>query len=60
MPDPDLLIRTSGEQRLSNFLLYQLAYSEMVFLDKYWPEVTEKDLDQVLEGYVLRDRRYGC
>jgi len=59
LPDPDLLIRTSGEYRLSNFLLYQLAYAEMVFLDKFWPEITEEDLDNVLEGYARRERRYG-
>lgn len=59
LPDPDLLIRTSGECRLSNFMLFQLAYAEMVFLDKYWPEVTEEDLDRVLADYVTRERRYG-
>ena len=59
LPDPDLLIRTSGECRLSNFLLYQLAYAEMVFLDKYWPQITAKDLDAILHDYVARDRRYG-
>lgn len=58
-PDPDLLIRTSGEYRISNFLLYQLAYSEMAFLDKYWPEVQEEDLEALLRDYQHRTRRYG-
>jgi len=58
--DPDLLLRTSGECRLSNFLLFQLAFAEMVFLEKYWPEVTAKDLDDVLDDFVRRDRRFGC
>ncbi|GAB5035404.1 di-cis-decaprenylcistransferase [Nannochloropsis oceanica] len=59
-PDPDLLLRTSGECRLSNFLLFQLAYAEMVFLDKYWPEVTARDLDGILHEYIKRERRFGC
>lgn len=58
-PDPDLLIRTSGECRVSNFLLFQLAYAEMVFLPKRWPEVTEVDLDAILDDYAARERRYG-
>lgn len=58
-PDPDLLIRTSGECRVSNFLLFQLAYAEMVFLPKRWPEVTEADLDAILDDYAARERRYG-
>lgn len=58
-PDPDLLLRTSGECRLSNFLLFQLAYAEMVFLDKRWPEVRARDLDLVLEGFNRRERRFG-
>ncbi|WP_343562805.1 isoprenyl transferase [Kiloniella sp. b19] len=59
IPDPDLLIRTSGETRISNFLLWQLAYSEMVFLDKYWPEFSKEDLWSAVEEYQRRDRRYG-
>ncbi len=59
-PDPDLVIRTSGEYRLSNFLLWQLAYSEMFFIDKNWPELTKKDLVRVINSYVIdRKRRYG-
>jgi len=58
LPDPDILIRTS-ECRLSNFLLWQLAYSELVFLDKLWPEVTEEDLVAVINNYQGRQRRFG-
>jgi undecaprenyl diphosphate synthase len=58
-PDPDLLIRTSGECRVSNFLLFQLAYAEMVFLPKRWPELTEADLDAILDDFAARERRYG-
>jgi undecaprenyl diphosphate synthase len=59
-PDPDLIIRTSGEYRLSNFLLWQLAYSEMFFLDKQWPEITKLDLLTVMRKYALdRNRRFG-
>ena len=59
-PDPDLVIRTSGEYRLSNFLLWQLAYSEMFFIDKNWPELTKKDLVRVINSFVIdRKRRYG-
>ncbi len=57
--NPDLMIRTSGEQRLSNFLLWQLAYSEFYFCDKYWPDFTPDDLDIALEDYANRHRRYG-
>ena len=57
-PDPDVLIRTS-EQRLSNFMLWQLAYTELVFLDKLWPEITEMDLVEVIAGYKRRQRRFG-
>ncbi len=59
IPDPDLLIRTSGEMRISNFLLWQLAYSEMVFIEKYWPDFSEKDLILAIEEYQKRERRYG-
>ena len=58
-PYPDLIIRTAGEQRLSNFLLWQAAYSELYFSEKYWPEFTEKDLDEALRNYTQRQRRFG-
>ena len=58
-PDPDLVIRTSGQQRLSNFLLWQLAYTEFLFINKHWPDFTEKDLDMAIEEYVKRNRKYG-
>ena len=60
IPDPDLLIRTSGEQRISNFLLWQLAYTEFVFLDIAWPEFTEAHLRDAIERFAARDRRYGA
>ncbi|MDX2258083.1 MAG: isoprenyl transferase [Hyphomicrobiaceae bacterium] len=59
IPDPDLVIRTSGEQRLSNFLLWQAAYAELVFLDTNWPDFGAKDLEQAIAIYRSRDRRYG-
>ncbi|MCI8527453.1 MAG: isoprenyl transferase, partial [Oscillospiraceae bacterium] len=59
VPDPDLLIRTSGEQRLSNYLLWQLAYTEFYFTDVPWPAFTKKDLRNAIEKYNNRDRRYG-
>ena len=59
IPDPDLIIRTSGEQRLSNFLLWQAAYSEFVFVEENWPDFDEASFVRVLETYSLRDRRYG-
>lgn len=59
IPDPDLLIRTSGEERLSNFLLWQLAYSEIYFTDVLWPDFTKEDLVKAIEQYNARDRRYG-
>lgn len=59
IPDPDLIIRTSGEQRLSNFLLWQAAYSEFVFIEENWPDFDEKSFVRVLEQYALRDRRFG-
>ena len=58
-PEPDLLIRTSGEQRLSNFLLYQLAYSEMIFLDCYWPDFSNAEYQKALNLYLKRQRRFG-
>ena len=57
--DPDLLIRTSGEQRISNFLLWQLAYSELAFSDKNWPDFDEDDLKQFVNDYKHRNRRFG-
>lgn len=59
LPDPDLMIRTSGEERLSNFLLWQLAYSEFYFTDKYWPDFSEEDLWDAVRNYNRRERRFG-
>ena len=59
IPDPDLLIRTSGELRLSNFLLWQLAYSEFYFTDVPWPDFHKEELERAIEAYNKRDRRYG-
>jgi undecaprenyl diphosphate synthase len=59
LPDADLVWRTSGEQRLSNFVLWQAAYSEMVFTDVLWPDVDRRDLWAAIETYASRDRRYG-
>lgn len=59
IPDPDLLIRTSGEQRISNYLLWQLAYTELYFTDVPWPDFTKKELVKAIEDYNSRDRRYG-
>ncbi len=59
MPAPDLIIRTSGEKRLSNFLLWQGAYSELFFVEKHWPAFTETDLKKVLSEYATRERRIG-
>jgi undecaprenyl diphosphate synthase len=59
MPDPDLLIRTSGEQRISNFLLWQSAYAELVFTDTLWPDFGKPDLEKALRDFHGRDRRYG-
>jgi undecaprenyl diphosphate synthase len=60
IPDPDLLIRTSGEKRISNFLLWQCAYAELVFLDRLWPDFTRDDLEFAIREYHGRDRRYGA
>jgi undecaprenyl diphosphate synthase len=60
MPDPDLLIRTSGEQRVSNFLLWQSAYTELVFLDILWPDFTARHLDDAVREFNKRERRYGA
>ena len=59
MPEPDLVIRTSGEQRISNFLLFQMAYSELYFPKIYWPDFNEKHLCKALKIFKKRDRRYG-
>ena len=59
VPDPDLLIRPGGETRISNFLLWQLAYSEMYFTDVLWPDFDEKEIDRAIEAYRSRERRYG-
>ena len=59
MPDPDLVIRPSGEYRLSNYLIWQTAYAEFVFMDVLWPDFTDKDLDKALWAYSHRDRRFG-
>jgi undecaprenyl diphosphate synthase len=59
MPDPDLLIRTSGELRISNFLLWQLAYAELIFVDTLWPDFGEQELRSALDDYASRRRRFG-
>jgi undecaprenyl diphosphate synthase len=59
LADPDLIIRTAGEQRLSNFLLWQIAYSELYFTKKYWPDFEESDLEKAFRDYTQRQRRYG-
>ena len=60
VPDPDLVIRTSGEQRLSNFLLWQTAYSELIFIDKLWPDFSAQDLADAVSEFQRRERRYGA
>ena len=59
LPDPDLIIRTSGEQRLSNFLLWQAAYSELVFVPTYWPDFDRATLESAIAEYGRRERRFG-
>jgi undecaprenyl diphosphate synthase len=59
LPDVDLFLRTSGEQRTSNFMIWQAAYAELVFLDEYWPDVDRRTLWKAIETYARRDRRYG-
>ncbi len=59
MPDPDLLIRTGGELRISNYLLWQIAYSELYFCDTYWPDFDEEDLNRAIASYQGRQRRFG-
>lgn len=58
--EPDLLIRTGGEQRVSNFLLWQLAYTEFLFVDKYWPDFLETDLDEAIKVFEQRNRKFGA
>lgn len=60
LPDPDLVIRTSGEQRLSNFLLWQAAYAEFIFLEETWPEVTRESFERAIAAFRRRERRYGA
>ncbi|MGL4796901.1 MAG: polyprenyl diphosphate synthase, partial [Paraclostridium sp.] len=59
IPDPDLIIRTSGEQRISNFLLWEIAYSEFYFTDTYWPDFNENEVRKAIYVYQSRDRRFG-
>ena len=59
IPDPDMVVRTSGEYRLSNFMLYQCAYSELYFPKVYWPDFKEKELEKAIVEYQKRNRRFG-
>jgi undecaprenyl diphosphate synthase len=59
VPDPDLLIRTGGEMRISNFLLWQVAYSELFFSDRLWPDFDESALDEAIAAFHCRERRFG-
>lgn len=59
IPDPDLLIRTSGEKRISNFLLWQLAYAEFVFIEEHWPDFSRESFERAIDEYVGRERRFG-
>ena len=59
IPDPDLLIRTSGEQRISNYLLWQLAYTELYFTKTLWPDFNKDELVAIIKDYKTRERRYG-
>ena len=58
-PDPDFILRPSGEKRISNFLLWQCAYSEFIYMDVLWPDFTRKDLDSAIEEFNSRNRRFG-
>ena len=60
LPDPDILIRTGGQKRLSNFMLWQLAYTEMYFIDKLWPEFNSNDLKKIISNYKNVKRNYGA
>ena len=59
LPDPDLMVRSSGEVRLSNFMLWQISYSEMLFMDTLWPDFDEQTIDEVIRLYNKRERRFG-
>ena len=59
MPDPDILVRTGGRKRLSNFMLWQLAYTELYFLDKLWPDFLSRDLEKIIKSYHKTKRNYG-
>ena len=59
VPDPDLIIRTSGEERMSNFLTWQAAYSELMFTDTLWPDFSQEEYDEMINAYANRDRRFG-
>ena len=59
VPDPDLVIRTSGEQRLSNYLLWQLAYAELAFTPTLWPDFSKQELEKIITDFTKRERRYG-
>jgi undecaprenyl diphosphate synthase len=59
IPDPDLIVRTSGESRISNYMLWQGAYSEFLFVDTLWPDFRKEEFHNALESYAKRDRRYG-
>lgn len=59
IPDCDLIVRTSGEQRLSNFMMWRSAYAELIFLDKFWPDMRSTDVDDIIDEYKQRQRRYG-
>lgn len=60
IPNVDLVVRTSGEQRISGFMLWRAAYAEFSFIDKFWPDITVEDFDKVIDDYTCRDRRFGC
>jgi undecaprenyl diphosphate synthase len=59
IPNVDMIVRTSGEERISGFMLWRAAYAEMLFLDKYWPEMTREDIEEILAEYASRNRRFG-
>ena len=59
VPPCDMIIRTGGEQRISNFMLWRSAYSELMFIEKYWPEMTKRDVTRILKEYASRVRRFG-
>lgn len=60
LPDPDIIVRSSGEMRVSNFMLYEIAYSEFIFVDELWPDFDDKTVDKILDIYQNRDRRFGA